>query len=55
MLSLFAPLQPRLSDRSVVIAGEHEPSVLSLQFRLPSMDISNYFGGAPFCGACIIS
>jgi len=44
-----------LHDHSVVIAGEHKPSVLSVQFRLPCMDISNYFGGAPFCSACIIS
>lgn len=38
-------------DRSLVIAGEHKPSVLSLQFRLPCVDVPNYFGGAPFCSA----
>lgn len=54
---LFLPRRSleTLRDHSVVVAGEHEPSVLSVQFRLPCMDISNYFGGAPFCSACIIS
>lgn len=54
---LFLPCRSleTLHDHSVVVAGEHEPSVLSRQFQLPRMDISNYFGGAPFCSACIIS